>query len=679
MFKMKLLFVQQSWSLVLNSISKFLYGEQGLNVQGFNVLRNKVGTYLNGSTICLFWNSNFEFQPQVFVADYASFVGIHINNLKESFDEDVVDVRPRKKQLQENNLPYDDLLLKLMISIEVTHCETFMVFGKDIARFVGAFTNASMYSIWRSLHNRFVFSHMADELNEDCYKNIFFEDQPNILFIVQTDASGTVLEMKTNKYVGTKAEKPAQLQLLDRYYVVEERFQLNNSLFPNKLKDLQGREVVIAGFDYRPYTVIKCNTENSNTRDIGVAQDSELSKVFIDGTEARVVLNFCEKFNCTVQIDTSDADDWGTVYQNMSGDGAMGMIINHKADICIGAMYSWYEGYTYLDLSMYLVRSGITCLVPAPLRLASWNLPLQPFQANLWAAVLVYLCLETLGLVLAYRSEQVLYVSASAREGWWCCAMLGLATSFKLFISQSGNSTTTSLTVRVLLFACFLNDIIITSIYGGGLASILTIPSMSEAADTVPRLRNHRLQWAANSEAWVSAIRGSDEPLVQDLLSNFHIYSDEQLLRFAQETQVRLGFTVERLPFGHFAIGDYLVPEAIDQMVIMQEDLYYQYTVAFVPRLWPLLEQFNTLIYSWHSSGFDKYWEYRVVADNLNVQKQQQVESTMLRSQEDIGPVRLGMSNFAGIILVWVLGSIVATLVFVAELFATNLKTPIDN
>ncbi|XP_002138113.2 uncharacterized protein Ir41a [Drosophila pseudoobscura] len=635
----------------------------------------KVGTYLNGSTICLFWNRNFEFQPQASVADYASFVGININNLKGSFDEGTVDVRSMKKQLQEKNLLYDDLLLKLMISIEVTHCETFMVFGNDIARFVDAFTNASMYSIWRSLHNRFIFSHVADELNENCCDNFFFEDQPNILFIVESqDASGAVFEIKTNKYVGTRAEKPAQLQLLDRYYVAEQRFQLKNLLFPNKLKDLQGREVIIAGFDYRPYTVIKYNKENSNTRDIGVTQDSGLSNVYIDGTEARVVLNFCAKFNCTVQIDTTDADDWGTVYQNMSGDGAMGMVINHKADICIGAMYSWYEGYTYLDLSMYLVRSGITCLVPAPLRLASWYLPLQPFQTNLWAAVLVYLCLETLGLVLAYRSEQELYVSEIARDGWWCCAKLGLATAFKLFISQSGNSKTTSVTVRVLLFACFLNDIIITSIYGGGLASILTIPSMSEAADTVPRLRNHRLQWAANSEAWVSAIRGSDDPLVQDLLSNFHIYSDEQLLELAQETQVRMGFTVERLPFGHFAIGDYLLPEAIDQMVIMQEDLYYQYTVAFVPRLWPLLEQFNTLIYSWHSSGFDKYWEYRVVADNLNVQKQQQVESTMTRSQEDIGPVRLGMSNFAGIILVWVLGSTVATLIFVAELFVDNFK-----
>lgn len=110
----------------------------------------------------------------------------------------------------------------------------------------------------------------------------------------------------------------------------------------------------------------------------------------------------------------------------------------------------------------------------------------------------------------------------------------------------------------------------------------------------------------------------------------------------------------------------------------MQEDLYYQYTVAFVPRLWPLLERFNALVYRWHSSGFDKYWEDRVVADNLNVKIQQQVESTVLSSgQEDIDiePVMLGMSNFAGILLVWVLGIGLALMAFSVEMLTLKYST----
>ncbi|KAH8236873.1 hypothetical protein KR032_007571, partial [Drosophila birchii] len=616
-----------------------------------------VGRYLNENTVCIFFNEKFVIQLKQ-IEHYTSLVLINTKSL-------------RKDQLEDEN--GDELMRIIAISLEVTHCQTFVVFGADILHFVDVFTKASMYSIWRSLHNKFIFAYVANEFKEEVFKRPFFEDQANLLLVVRDYATGGVFDMKTNKYVGPRAENPAQLRLLDRYYVSEQRFQEGNSLFPDKLKDLKGREVTIAGFNYPPYTVIKQSTY-ANARDISVPEDSDLRNIYIDGTETRIVLTFCERYNCHVQIDTSDANDWGTIYPNISGDGALGMVINNKADVCIGAMYSWIEGYRFLDLSMYLVRSGISCLVPMPMRLAGWYIPLEPFQATLWSAVFLCLCIETMGLILAYRSEQELYLTPSERIGWWSCAKYGLSTTYKLLISQSGNSNAHSITVRVLLFACFLNDLIITSIYGGGLASILTIPSFDEAADTVQRLRSHQLQWAANSEAWVSAIRGSDDSLVHDLLNNFHIYGDEVLLRFAEEQRVSIGFAVERLPFGHFAIGDYLVPQAIDQLIIMRDDLYYQYTVAFVPRLWPLLNKFNSLIYNWHSSGFDKYWEYRVVADNLNLKIQQQVESTMSRSQEDIGPVTLGMSNFAGIILVWLLGSILGTLTFIIELILSNVS-----
>lgn len=82
-------------------------------------------------------------------------------------------------------------------------------------------------------------------------------DQPNILLVERSFANATTFELKTNKYVGPKKEERAQVQLLDRYDTIEDQFQFKRLLFPDKLSNLQGREVVIAGFDYRPYTVIK--------------------------------------------------------------------------------------------------------------------------------------------------------------------------------------------------------------------------------------------------------------------------------------------------------------------------------------------------------------------------------------------------------------------------------------
>uniref|UniRef100_A0A1A9W9S3 Uncharacterized protein n=1 Tax=Glossina brevipalpis TaxID=37001 RepID=A0A1A9W9S3_9MUSC len=151
----------------------------------------------------------------------------------------------------------------------------------------------------------------------------------------------------------------------------------------------------------------------------------------------------------------AEADDWGEVYPNISGEGSLGMVIKSAADISVGAIF--------LDMSMYLVRTGITLLIPAP----SWY---QNFE-------------------------------------------FGYTTTLKLFVSQAGGEYVRCLTLRVLLFTCFLNDVIITSIYVGGLASILTIPSYEEAADTVERL--HNLKCTANLLAWVYAIRNADDVIMQ--------------------------------------------------------------------------------------------------------------------------------------------------------------------
>lgn len=117
-----------------------------------------------------------------------------------------------------------------------------------------------------------------------------------------------------------------------------------------------------------------------------------------------------------------------------------------------------------------------------------------------------------------------------------------------------------------------------------------------------------------------------------------------------------------------------MAPESIDHLKIMQEDLYFQYTVAFVSRCWPLLSAFDDLIYWWHSAGLDNYWEWRVVADNMNVQKQKQVEATMYSNMEDIGPVKLGMSNFVGILLIWVLGILLSLAVLFYEILKDYME-----
>lgn len=61
-----------------------------------------------------------------------------------------------------------------------------------------------------------------------------------------------------------------------------------------------------------------------------------------------------------------DAEEWGEIYENWTGTGILGTLAEGKADIGVAALYTWYHEYGFLDLSLPMVRTGITVIAPAP-------------------------------------------------------------------------------------------------------------------------------------------------------------------------------------------------------------------------------------------------------------------------------------------------------------------------
>lgn len=61
-----------------------------------------------------------------------------------------------------------------------------------------------------------------------------------------------------------------------------------------------------------------------------------------------------------------EVGQWGIVYDNWTGDGIIGNLAMDKADVGLGALYTWQHESLFLDLSKPAVRTGITCVVPAP-------------------------------------------------------------------------------------------------------------------------------------------------------------------------------------------------------------------------------------------------------------------------------------------------------------------------
>ncbi|TMW45250.1 hypothetical protein DOY81_009671, partial [Sarcophaga bullata] len=281
--------------------------------------------YLKEMTICLLWHPALEFNTGTnnWLA-YYPVINIHLNGLQSSFQKDVTDFKKLEQTLTAYGVSYNELTLKLTMAIETSHCESFLAFQDDILPFIESFTNASQYSVWRSKRNRFVFLYLDSQFEKNFVEHPFFEEQDNILLVTPSAASSPdILHLKTNKFSSRKSEKQYSLVLLDQYFAVNGTFLYNNSLFPDKTLNLQGREVIMAGFDYRPYFVINYGTTDNNSYDISYGGAS-LGAAQIDGTESRV----------------AEANDWGEVYPNLTGYGSLGMVAKGMAEIAIGAMYS---------------------------------------------------------------------------------------------------------------------------------------------------------------------------------------------------------------------------------------------------------------------------------------------------------------------------------------------------
>uniref|UniRef100_A0A1I8M877 Ionotropic glutamate receptor C-terminal domain-containing protein n=2 Tax=Musca domestica TaxID=7370 RepID=A0A1I8M877_MUSDO len=616
------------------------------------------------TTTCVLWNKDFDLHGTSFV-NFNVVLIINPWNLNDTFSKDIYNFEKQDNQLSNDGIDFDDWIKKFVAAISHTHCEGFVVFQDDIPRFAHTYRKASVYSLWRSFEPKFLFAYTKEKLTEDYFQDLLFKNIANILVIETDFKNATQFYIKTNKFVGSLFENPNELIDVSVFNAIEGTFEPTVDLYPrNKLQNLQGREIIVGAFDYRPFVVVDFNRLPLY---YDHAEDNPRHLVHIDGTEMRIVHTFCELYNCSVQVDTTEKEEWGTPYPNYTSDGMIGTIIDGKTHMGMGAMYAWYMAYKSIDQTTFLGRSGVTCLVPAPSRKTRWTLPIRPFPYSLWLAVIFCLCWETVALCLTRFFEDRVVVRQN-NASIWSSIQFAYVTTLKLFISQSSRYVVRSHTVRTILFACYMIDIIVSSIYAGGLSAILTIPDLTEAPDSVARLYSHNLTWTSTSYAWITSIvdegDGPKDPIFHRILANYRINSMDEM-RSKAKTE-NMGFALERMAFGHFGNGDFFTPEALQHLKLMVEDIYYSFTVAMVPRMWPHLPKYNDLILAWHSSGLSKYWEWKIVAEYMNANEQNRVQASMY-NHIDVGPVQLDVDNFAGFIGLWIAGIFMSILVFIGE------------
>ncbi|XP_058061658.1 uncharacterized protein LOC131211974 [Anopheles bellator] len=444
-------------------------------------------------------------------------------------------------------------------------------------------------------------------------------------------------------------------------------------LFPNKRRDLRGRDMRLAIFNYQPYTVWRMLAEGAESSE----QQQQQANAYldhrrvmsIDGTEARLMIEFCVKFNCKLEVSVDDDGEWGQTFPNRTGFGVLGAVVERRADIGVGALYSWFLEFEFLALSKPISRTGVTCVMPKPLQLSSWMTPILPFSPVLWGAVIATFFVATIfeilinaaahRITIAKRSSQADHGRVDVCESVMVVMSIFILQTVLLRINKN-----LFVSQMILVGSLLMVGLMIGNAYSGGLSSVMTVPRFEKSIDTVQDLADSELRWGSTHDAWIFSIQLATQPTIVTLLETFITYPKDELHRHAQQRD--MGFTIERLPYGHYAVGEYITADVVESFEIMVDDIYWENCVAMATKTWPLMNEFDELTLAVFESGIQRYWEAKVVSKFGDNKVQHAIVSS--RKFDNPGPIALQPSHLLGALFLLVIGLALGLVSFLVEL-----------
>ncbi|XP_054258586.1 uncharacterized protein LOC128983345 isoform X2 [Macrosteles quadrilineatus] len=397
-----------------------------------------------------------------------------------------------------------------------------------------------------------------------------------------------------------------------------------------------------------------------------------LQIVDLDVQKKIQVLSKCDESECSISLPPLYQDKT----HNLQGRGILGNVAVEKADVGLGALYLWYHEYKFLDFSVAYIRTGITCLAPRPELLSNLLLPIRPFNIFTWLIVLCAVLVASVALYYIKKLEISFLKNCHKKRKeknykWFTTKEDTLLRTLGFLVLQaSSNRTVEKGSVRHLVNWLHVAFLLVATSYSSGLASILTVPSYLPPIDTVSDLVNRELQWGATHDAWIFSLREATETQMHTLVSRFRALTKEQL--YYNSLTASFAFSVERLPAGHFAVGDYITEESMKHLRLMKQDIYYEHCIFVFQKGSPYLQSFNHLIHRLLDSGLLLYWEGEVARRFLNSRVQSAVKesaSVGMQHHAHVAPTPINLGHMEGAFIILGVGVTMSILTFLAELY----------
>ncbi|PSN35958.1 Ionotropic receptor 41a1 [Blattella germanica] len=461
---------------------------------------------------------------------------------------------------------------------------------------------------------------------------------------------GHAIELLTHKFVG---RNPFSEIVLDVW--INDSFLNYNDLFPDKISNLKGKHLKCSSMPYIPYTVF---TENEQ---------------IYSGSELQIILELSKKINFTWEIVTDD-HLWGTIWPNGTGNGVVGKVAGKQADFGIAGLYPWFSTYQWADFSHVHTTSSIVCMAPKPHMRPRWISLYLPLSQNLWSAVITALALISFTNYYLHKASAMYLVlikccksvtDTSAFESFNTIINSFLTTLGMFFQQPPPNKVTVIGPLRLFILCVLIFCLFISSVYSGGLASILTIPRFESPIDTREELAESGLPWVNVHEAWVWSLLDSEDDVSKTLVRNFQIHSEEEMTKEA--TQGKTVFSLEKFNSGLYSIPEHINEETIQTLRVMKEELYGGHVILIAQKSSPYIKHLNELVDHLYESGILRYWESKVLREFLSQRLQIAVAQSVILNTQN-GPTKLLTDHLQGAFIMLLLGISLASLSFLVEM-----------
>nr|XP_029730863.1 uncharacterized protein LOC109400882 [Aedes albopictus] len=269
-----------------------------------------------------------------------------------------------------SNVPYEvieldgagqlDSTTSLMLAGIESGCNTFIIHHHVILDFLDVFVDIHDQANYRN-PNKYVLFLMEEPASDDFLGSIrahsSVREVMNLL-IFQPSDDRSWIDLLTHRFVS--GEQNLEWYRVDRYHIEKRALEVGNQLFPDKTFDLMGQSIRVATFNVNPHIFMV----EPKAGDPKIWSGDQVYSV--NGPNGFLLVEFCKKRNCSIELVVDSVHMWGEIYPNRTGNGILGNVVERRADFGIGAISSWYHCFEYLSFSFAFQKGGVTCLVPKP-------------------------------------------------------------------------------------------------------------------------------------------------------------------------------------------------------------------------------------------------------------------------------------------------------------------------